>query len=222
MPCTKCEEGNYKWGETGECKYDTLEACESANSKYNKTQPTPLGKKSYEEYAKELKEFNLSSAVQRFDFKDIKTLKKLSEQMNKVANALDKEFMNIEDFAFNARNAEEEKNTAIDLSAETKKETDKIKADAEKRLEDILKEGKKIFQDWQKAEVKLEKANNSYKSNYGKGEGLKAKVKSAIKEFEQQLKALGVKEKPQALQSAEWSIEEFDKQVPDAAKYFKR
>ena len=60
MPCTKCEEGNYKWGETGECKYDTLQDCESANSKYNKMQPTPLGKKTYEEYAKELKEFNLS------------------------------------------------------------------------------------------------------------------------------------------------------------------
>ena len=59
MPCTKCEEG-YKWGETGECKYDTLQACESANHKYSKMQPTPLGKKSYEEYAKELKEFNLS------------------------------------------------------------------------------------------------------------------------------------------------------------------
>ena len=60
MPCTKCEEGKYKWGETGECEYDSKEACESANSKYNKTQPTPLGKKTYEEYEKELKEFNLS------------------------------------------------------------------------------------------------------------------------------------------------------------------
>ena len=59
MPCTKCEEGKYKWGETGDCKYDTLQDCESANSKYNKMQPTPLGK-TYEEYAKELKEFNLS------------------------------------------------------------------------------------------------------------------------------------------------------------------
>jgi hypothetical protein len=60
MPCKKCEEGKYKWGETGECKYDTLEACESANTKYNKMQPTPLGKKTYEEYEKELKEYNLS------------------------------------------------------------------------------------------------------------------------------------------------------------------
>ena len=59
MPCTKCEEGKYKWGETGECEYDSLDACESANHKY-KMQPTPLGKKTYEEYEKELKEFNLS------------------------------------------------------------------------------------------------------------------------------------------------------------------
>ena len=32
MPCTKCEEGKYKWGETGECEYDTLQECEDANS----------------------------------------------------------------------------------------------------------------------------------------------------------------------------------------------
>jgi|TARA_R110001599_G_scaffold105694_1_gene266910 hypothetical protein len=59
MPCKKCDEGKYKWGETGECKYDTLQDCESANSKYKK-HPTPLGKKSYEEYEKELKEYNSS------------------------------------------------------------------------------------------------------------------------------------------------------------------
>ena len=35
MPCTKCEEGKYKWGERGECKYDTLKECEDANSNYN-------------------------------------------------------------------------------------------------------------------------------------------------------------------------------------------
>ena len=59
MPCTKCEEGKYKWGETGECEYDSLDACESANHKYSKMKPTPLGK-TYEQYEKELKEFNLS------------------------------------------------------------------------------------------------------------------------------------------------------------------
>ena len=222
MPCTKCEEGNYKWGKTGECEYATKEACESANHKYSKMKPTPLGKKTYEEYEKELKEYNLSSAVQRFDFKDVKTLDKLAAQLESVTVSLDKDLGSIEDLSFKARKEEENKNNAIDLSAETKKETDKIKSDADKRLENVLKESKKIFQDWQKSEVKVEKANSNYKSTYNKGESLKAKTTTAIKEFEQQLKALGVKAAPQALQNAQWSVEEFDKQIPDAAKYFKR
>ena len=63
MPCIKCKDGKYKYGNTGECKYNTKEECEKANpKKYNKMkqEPSPLGKKTYEEYAKELKEFNLS------------------------------------------------------------------------------------------------------------------------------------------------------------------
>ena len=86
MPCTKCKDGKYKWGETGECKYDSLDACESANHKYSKMRPTPLGKKTYEEYEKELKEYNLSS--QRFDFNSVKVLEKLASQMDKVVNQL--------------------------------------------------------------------------------------------------------------------------------------
>lgn len=35
MPCIKCGESSYKWGEYGDCKYSSLEACESANSDYN-------------------------------------------------------------------------------------------------------------------------------------------------------------------------------------------
>lgn len=32
MPCEQCEEGGkYKWGETGECLYETLEDCQLAN-----------------------------------------------------------------------------------------------------------------------------------------------------------------------------------------------
>ena len=79
MPCTKCEEGKYKWGETGECKYDSLDACESANHKYNKMKPTPLGKKTYEQYAKELKEYNLSS-VHRVELGLADDVEKLTQQ----------------------------------------------------------------------------------------------------------------------------------------------
>ena len=32
MPCTECKDGKYKWGETGDCKYNTKEECEKANS----------------------------------------------------------------------------------------------------------------------------------------------------------------------------------------------
>ena len=32
MPCIKCNNGKYKWGETGSCQYDTLDECEMANN----------------------------------------------------------------------------------------------------------------------------------------------------------------------------------------------
>lgn len=35
MPCIKCGENSYKWGEYGDCDYSSLEACQSANSGYN-------------------------------------------------------------------------------------------------------------------------------------------------------------------------------------------
>mgnify|MGYP003145633279 CR=1 FL=1 len=35
MPCKKCKDGDkVKWGETGECEYDTIAECEEANKDY--------------------------------------------------------------------------------------------------------------------------------------------------------------------------------------------
>ena len=42
MPCTKCEEGKYKWGETGECEYNTLQECEDANHSYEEMKTTAI------------------------------------------------------------------------------------------------------------------------------------------------------------------------------------
>ena len=44
MPCTKCKEGKYKWGETGECEYDSLEECKKANpdSHYEEMKTTSI------------------------------------------------------------------------------------------------------------------------------------------------------------------------------------
>ena len=42
MPCTKCEEGKYKWGKTGDCKYNTKEECEDANQAYEEMNITSI------------------------------------------------------------------------------------------------------------------------------------------------------------------------------------
>ena len=42
MPCTKCKEGLYKWGETGECEYATLQDCEDANASYEEMKTTSI------------------------------------------------------------------------------------------------------------------------------------------------------------------------------------
>ena len=34
MPCEECENGKYKWGKTGECKYDSVSECEEDNKDY--------------------------------------------------------------------------------------------------------------------------------------------------------------------------------------------
>tara|TARA_B110000046_G_scaffold13342_1_gene13094 strand:+ start:22553 stop:23806 length:1254 start_codon:yes stop_codon:yes gene_type:complete len=39
MPCIKCGEDSYKWGEDGDCSYSSLEACQSENSTYNAEEP---------------------------------------------------------------------------------------------------------------------------------------------------------------------------------------
>ena len=95
MPCKKCKDENYKYGNTGECKYATKESCESANpKKYSKMKPTPLGKKTYEEYEKELKEFNLSK-VERVELATIPELIKEGKNAKKLINNAKKELQNL-------------------------------------------------------------------------------------------------------------------------------
>ena len=98
MPCKKCKDGKYKWGNTGECKYATKDECEKANPKnYNKMKnsPTPLGKKTYEEYAKELKEFNLSK-VEKVELGLVDDISKnatlLEKQLKSAKEEYDKTF----------------------------------------------------------------------------------------------------------------------------------
>ena len=59
----------------------------------NKIQPTPLGKKSYAEYAKELKEFNLSK-VERVELA-VKDYEKFSTQLESLNKEIRKEADNV-------------------------------------------------------------------------------------------------------------------------------
>jgi len=54
MPCTQCKEGKYKWGETGDCKYDTLQECEDANSTYEEMKTTSIVELVIDEDSEEL------------------------------------------------------------------------------------------------------------------------------------------------------------------------
>jgi len=40
MPCEECENGKYKWGKTGSCKYDTKADCEEDNKDYYEEEKT--------------------------------------------------------------------------------------------------------------------------------------------------------------------------------------
>ena len=197
MPCTKCEEGKYKWGETGDCKYDTLQDCESANSKYNKMRPTPLGKKSYEEYAKELKEFNLST--QRFDFKDMKTLAKLLKEAAK----LDSSFKKLKDKAIKSDIANDD---ATDLYIEAdnayenqkdvivalRKKNNAAEEKAEGVQVKLLDKASKLEQKSDDAFNKFEKEHQIVMSMKGEIQSFLLNFRVAVTQVEKAGKELGV------------------------------
>ena len=54
MPCKECENGKVKWGETGECEYDSIAECEAANSSYEEMKTTRIVELVIEEDNQEL------------------------------------------------------------------------------------------------------------------------------------------------------------------------
>jgi hypothetical protein len=54
MPCTECKDGKYKWGETGDCEYNTLQECEDANSSYEEMKTTSIVELVIDEDSQEL------------------------------------------------------------------------------------------------------------------------------------------------------------------------
>ena len=207
MPCTKCEEGNYKWGETGECKYDTLESCESANSKYNKMKPTPLGKKSYEEYAKELKEYNLSSddnytkLAKMINLADIKTLEQLMGKMKGSSAKMQK---------------------GISAVKKEKIATDKIGKqydEMEVQLEKIKEQQIKVGNTFEKAMDKWDEIRKKLAGNMDDAVAFYDKLEKEAKTIEEAAKQLGIDKIP-VVSSAKKALATFEKYYNEANKVY--
>jgi len=73
MPAEECNNGMWKWGETGECKYETQEEAEEDNKDYNeKDVIEKIWDKKYNNLIMEKRLFNLESRVeQREDGKEV-------------------------------------------------------------------------------------------------------------------------------------------------------
>lgn len=92
MPCKKCEDDKYKWGDNGECEYPTKEACEEANAEYKKDKkeyseaPSPVNYKNFEEYKEaynkyhKAQEINLSKA-QKLELGLIEDAQKIAQKI---------------------------------------------------------------------------------------------------------------------------------------------
>ena len=195
MPCTKCEEGKYKWGETGECKYDTLQDCESANSKYSKMKPTPLGKKTYEEYEKELKEFNLSS-VHRVELGLADDVEKLTQQAKDLIPDLNRDIDGIK---------VSEKNIVTENKLLTKREVifdkaDKKENEARKNLEKAIDLSKTAVREVKESEGTLKSSKDSIEfltkrldKTKGKATKIRTNLQKKLDALEKAAKDLGVK-----------------------------
>jgi chromosome segregation ATPase len=194
MPCTKCEEGKYKWGKTGECEYDSLDACESANSKYSKMQPTPLGK-TYEEYAKWGKEFNLSSAY-RVELGLADDVEKLTQQAKDLIPDLNRDIDGIK---------VSEKNIVTENKLLTKREGVLEKAD--KKRMDLARALESATDNANTAQREVRQSESTLKSNKdsvdflnkrldktkGKATKIRTNLQKKLDALEKAAKDLGIK-----------------------------
>ena len=146
MPCKKCKDENYKWGNTGECKYATKDECEKANpKKYSKMKntPTPLGKKTYEEYAKELKEFNLS-AEPKLEKIELGAIDDIKKKLDKNITLFDKSVNEVRGMAKKFVDLEENFNKIMDEASFIRKQLSDLGVDDPKNLSFVSLKSKEL------------------------------------------------------------------------------
>tara|TARA_R110001583_G_scaffold3025_2_gene20379 strand:+ start:466 stop:1113 length:648 start_codon:yes stop_codon:yes gene_type:complete len=198
MPCTKCKDGKYKWGKTGSCKYDTKADCESDNKDYykkNTMKPTPLGKKTYAEYEKELKKYNLSSAY-RVELGLADDVEKLTQQAKDLIPDLNRDIDAIK---------VSEKNIVTENKLLTKREGVLEKADKKKR--ELARAFESATDNASTAQKEVRESESTLKSNKdsvnfynkrldktkGKATKIKTNLQKKLDALEKAAKDLGVK-----------------------------
>jgi ATP-dependent Clp protease ATP-binding subunit ClpA len=192
--------------------------------------PTPLGKQTFAEYTKAVDEYKFSqlTKTEKFEFKDVKTIEKLANQLYGVTELLDKGIDQVDTAVAIYNNAEDEKLERLKILEQEDEEhtkREKFVNEAKKDLADqtkiVEKEQKiydKAFAKVGKAEDNVGKVNEKYLTNYSKGQKLEGQLKTAIKQVESAAKSLGISKVP-ATEIGQDAINEFDKNVPNAAKY---
>jgi hypothetical protein len=134
MPCKKCDDDKYKWGDNGECEYPDQEACENANAKYKKEKkeysvlieaPSPVNYDSFDEYKEAYDNFHkaqeLNLSAEKVKLSLVGDIKGIVSKLNTVDN----ESMNI--VTDSGQLVKEIKGFLKDRKSEVEKQLKKIK-----------------------------------------------------------------------------------------------
>tara|TARA_R100001443_G_scaffold76563_1_gene83991 strand:+ start:10362 stop:11009 length:648 start_codon:yes stop_codon:yes gene_type:complete len=198
MPCKKCKDGKYKYGNTGECKYATKDECEKANpKKYSdmKNTPTPLGKKTYAEYEKELKEFNLS-ATYRVELGLADDVEKQTLQAKEILSKLKEQKKRIDSIGKLSEKASKDR--------EKKKDNSRKAADKYFDLQDKYEKAQVNYDDAEEEldrsmkrlvelDDEIKKSTGIFDKEKSKGSKLATTLRKNLDKLEKAAKELGVK-----------------------------
>ena len=135
------------------------------------------------------------SKAKKVELKDMKTLKALESQLNKIVESLDSEGMKtkltVADY--------EEKNQDEKLARNILNDEEEYIDTAKQQLKDQLKSYDRVEKTYNKARANQEKfaqkvfkSNDKYESTWNKGSTIAGKLETAIKEVQAAAKSLGV------------------------------
>jgi uncharacterized phage infection (PIP) family protein YhgE len=201
MPCKKCKDEKYKWGNTGECEYPTKEACEKANSKYKKMKkiPSPINYKSYDDYKKAYNEYHNAQELNLSDAKKINLgiaddLEKLNNQGKDVLKDFEKIAQTDEDAYDKWQNRLEDRRSVAAGMESAGQRSQNAQNDLNK-LKTEMDRAERLFKEWDDTYKKEEKAYNDINKEINKLESDSEKASAKARDKENEARLLGNKMK---------------------------